>query len=250
MLTESYSIPSYQRVAETLRARVREGVYRIGEKIPAASQLEKSFQVSNITIRKALKQLAQEGLISGRRGVGTIVLDRPGTELVDIRITGNFADWLDTASAKDFIFEQHILGIDEPRCPPRIQEVLDVKADSKIWRMRRIRVMDEAPMSYHINFGRMNLGKVIVAEDLEGPRNFADQLRTRYPEPLAHLEQHVEAIAANLDIAELLKVDFGAPIFFVENVYRTQSGSAAAVSHLYLRSDRYCYSATIDLDDQ
>jgi DNA-binding GntR family transcriptional regulator len=60
----------------------------------------------------------------------------------------------------------------------------------------------------------------------------------------------VEAATANMDIAEILKVGFGAPLFFVENVYRTKSGKAAAVSHLYLLADRYSYSTSIDLDDQ
>ncbi len=250
MTTQAFAIPSYQRVAETLRARVRDGVYLTGEHIPAAVELEKSFQVSNITIRKALELLAREGWIASRRGVGTVVLDPPSSELVDIRISGNFTDWLDTASAKDYEIDQRVIAVDTLRCPPRIQQILEVEPRSDIWRMRRIRFMYNVPMSYHVNFGRKNLTDVIDAEDLQGSGNFASLLRQRYPEPLGRLDQHVEAAAANMDIAELLKVDFGAPIFFVENVYRTFSDSAAAVSHLYLRADRYCYSASIDFDIQ
>ena len=250
MTTQAFAIPSYQCVAETLRARVREGVYLAGERIPAAVELEKSFDVSNITIRKALELLAREGLIASRRGVGTVVLDPPDSELVDIRISGNFTDWLDTASAKDYEIDQRVIGVDTLRCPPRIQQILEVEPNSIMWRMRRIRFMDEVPMSYHVNFGREDLGEVIAAEDLQGSGNFASLLRRHYAEPLARLDQHVESAAANLDIAGLLGVDFGAPIFFVENIYRTQSDSAAAVSHLYLRADRYCYSASIDFDNQ
>lgn len=250
MTMQVFAIPSYQRVAETLRARVRDGVYLAGEHIPAAVELEKSFQVSNITIRKALELLAREGWIASRRGVGTVVLDPPASELVDIKISGNFTDWLDTASAKDYEIDQRVIAVDVLRCPPRIQKILKIGPASDVWRMQRIRFMHDVPMSYHVNFGRKELGDVIVTEDLQGSGNFANLLHRRYPEPLARLDQHVEAAAANLDIAELLRVEFGAPIFFVENVYRTQSDSAAAVSHLYLRADRYCYSASIDFDSQ
>ena len=104
-------------------------------------------------------------------------------------------------------------------------------------------------MSYHVNFGREDFGDVMQANDLKETNNFASLLRQKYPEPIGRLDQHVEAATANMDIAEVLNVGFGAPLFFVENVYRTRSGKAAAVSHLYLLADRYSYSTSIDLDD-
>ena len=48
--------------------------------------------------------------------------------------------------------------------------------------------------------------------------------------------------------AGILGIEFGAPIFFIENVYRTRDGDAAAVSHLFLRADRYSYRARIPID--
>ena len=249
MSAQTFAIPSYERVAETLRDRFRAGAYLVGERIPAAVELEKSFQVSNITIRKALGLLSEEGWIKSHRGRGTVVLERPETDVVDIRISGNFTDWLDSASARDYQIEQRVLGTDLLRCPPGLQRILDVKEGSDIWRMRRVRSMHGIPMSYHVNFGRSVLGDIIRADDLQGTNNFACLLRQKYPERLGRLDQHVEAATANLDIAEILKVGFGAPLFFVENVYRTRSEKAAAVSHLYLLAERYSYSTSIGLDD-
>ena len=54
--------PHYQQVAETLRRRILSGRYRAGDAIPSAASLERSFGVSNMTIRKALAILANEGL--------------------------------------------------------------------------------------------------------------------------------------------------------------------------------------------
>ena len=113
--------------------------------------------------------------------------------------------------------------------------------------MRRIRRMGGEPISYHVNYAREELHGLIVEKDLAGTGTFVELLRERYAEPLAVMEQHVEARTANMDIAELLKVDFGVPVFFIENIYRTRSGAAAAVSHLTMRADRYAYSATIDM---
>ena len=53
----------YYRIAETLRGRIKAQEYKFGDILPPEKDLEKEFGVSNITIRKALALLVQEGLI-------------------------------------------------------------------------------------------------------------------------------------------------------------------------------------------
>jgi DNA-binding GntR family transcriptional regulator len=67
---------------------------------------------------------------------------------------------------------------------------------------------------------------------------------------LARMDQRVVAASADRDLNELLEVEFGAPMFMVENVYTAAGGRPVAVSHLYLRGDRYSYQASISLRDE
>lgn len=240
---------SYERIADTLRTRILEGTYRVGERIPSMSELEQDFAVSNITVRKALDQLRSEGLVAGRRGDGTRVISSPQPELVDIKVSGRFTEWFDSASASTYPIVQLVLGIDSVRCPMTVAAILGVDPDEQIWRMRRIRSMHGQPISYHVNYARAELQGLIVEKDLAGTGTFVELLRERYAEKLAVMEQRVEAGTANMDIADLLEMEFAAPIFFIENIYRTRAGIAAAVSHLYFRADRYCYSARIGIDE-
>ncbi len=66
-------IPYYLQVAETIRSRILANHYSQGDLIPSYRELEKEFNVSNITVRKAAAILVQDGLINHRKGIGTEV---------------------------------------------------------------------------------------------------------------------------------------------------------------------------------
>ncbi|MBN1670170.1 MAG: GntR family transcriptional regulator [Kiritimatiellae bacterium] len=66
----------YGRVIETLRAQIREGVYKPGSRLPGQLALTKEFGVSVITVNRALNELAKEGLLRRRERSGTYVAER------------------------------------------------------------------------------------------------------------------------------------------------------------------------------
>jgi len=64
----------YQQVADTLRQAIAGGAHPVGGLLPTETELCERFQVSRFTVREALRQLAEEGLVSRRQGSGTVVL--------------------------------------------------------------------------------------------------------------------------------------------------------------------------------
>lgn len=63
----------YEEVKEDLRQRIESGQYPVNSKIPTEPELEQMYEVSRITIRKAVDALVAEGYLSKRRRLGTIV---------------------------------------------------------------------------------------------------------------------------------------------------------------------------------
>jgi GntR family transcriptional regulator len=240
--------PQYRQVAQTLSNRIRLGQYRAGDVIPAAQELEAEFKVSNITIRKALGVLAAEGLVVGRPGIGTIVCDRPNDTRVSIEVTGNFRDWLDSSAATKLPVEQEILGIGSTPSPPEVARLLGIRAGVPVWCMRRLRRVESRPISYHVNFGLMETLGAIREKDMAGGRNFVDVVGKRCRVDLARMDQWVNAVVADLDLSRLLEIPFGDPLFFVQNAYYDPDGGIIAVTHLYLRADRYSYHVSIGLE--
>lgn len=74
------SLPIYARIAATLRARIELGSYIVGSLLPSIDALMKEFSAARATVRQAIGQLKQEGLIKSERGAGTCVLRRPTSE--------------------------------------------------------------------------------------------------------------------------------------------------------------------------
>lgn len=63
----------YKRVYESLRDSITHGTYAVGEKLPSEAELSKQFEVSPITVKRALELLRADGMIMRRPRIGTIV---------------------------------------------------------------------------------------------------------------------------------------------------------------------------------
>ncbi|MDX6355125.1 MAG: hypothetical protein QOF98_2028, partial [Streptomyces sp.] len=66
--------PPYLHIADVLRGEIRDGRYRVGERIPSQAELEERFQVSRPTVQRALGVLRQGGYLDNQRGRASEVL--------------------------------------------------------------------------------------------------------------------------------------------------------------------------------
>ncbi len=68
---ESEGVPLYLRVAASLRTRILQGEWKVGEHLPAFEELAKTYGVAMNTIRTAVKVLSSQLLVTSARGLGT-----------------------------------------------------------------------------------------------------------------------------------------------------------------------------------
>ena len=85
----------YLQLAETMRQRIRKGMWKTGDVLPSYETMAKEFQVARVTIRQAVKMLESEGLLAPRRGLGTTVLSLPDP-VRPLPLHSRFADLVDT----------------------------------------------------------------------------------------------------------------------------------------------------------
>lgn len=237
--------PIYIQVAKTIQERILSNRYQAGDYIPSAKDLEKEFGVSNITIRKALDLLVQDGYLIPKQGVGTQVA-QPKDEIVEIEITGSFREWMDSALGKKFQLQVDVLDISLIPCPRRIQEILSLGPHAKIWRMQRLRKISSEPISYYVNYGPAWLIEKVRKEDFKH-QSFLKLFQEIGGIKLTGMTQQVRAFVADMDLSKILKINFGDPLFFVENIYNAAPDKPVEVTHMYYRGDRYVYKAKRDL---
>jgi GntR family transcriptional regulator len=242
-MDKELAIPYYLQVAETIRSRILAGHYIQGGLIPSYQELEKEFSVSNITIRKAVELLVRDGIIQRKRGVGTVVSEVNG-ETITFELDGNFQRLRD--SAAKLPLEVEVLEITTAPCPSRVRQILSLDPSKEVWRMRKVRKHRDMVMSYYINYCDPCWCERVTEKEAERKR-FVHLFCEKSGLRLIRLEQRVGAAVADLDLSAILRVNFGAPLLFVENIYYSSQDIPVALSQIYYRGDRHSYKATAQL---
>lgn len=70
------SSPIYIKIHNQLRENIEDGKWKVGERIPAERELANQFSVSRMTLRQAIQELVDEGILERRVGSGTFVANR------------------------------------------------------------------------------------------------------------------------------------------------------------------------------
>ena len=81
------NLPLYRQVRQVLAERIATGEYRTGDKLPSEPVLAAELAVHRLTVRRALEELAREGLLQARQGAGTFVTQRPTPIAVTIPLS-------------------------------------------------------------------------------------------------------------------------------------------------------------------
>lgn len=73
MVEANSVIPLYKQIVRALSDSIANGTYRPGDKLPTEAELIEQFGVSRITVRSAIKEMEDAGLVERARGKGTFV---------------------------------------------------------------------------------------------------------------------------------------------------------------------------------
>ncbi|MGW7068090.1 GntR family transcriptional regulator [Streptomyces sp. NPDC054855] len=69
--------PVWRQVAAAIAARIADGTYPVGAKVPSVVELSAEFGIAASTAQKALAHLKSEGLVRAEVGLGSFVTERP-----------------------------------------------------------------------------------------------------------------------------------------------------------------------------
>ncbi len=236
-ITRAPGVPLHQQVSSALR-ELATTLLKPGDTIPTEPELEAQFGVSRATVRRAVDDLVDEGLLARRQGAGTFVCSPPV-----VYEPARLASWSESIRSlrqtprTQAIQRQIVTG------PSWVRELLQVDAhESLIW-MWRLRVAGDQPMSLMVNYLPASLAPGL--ESIELPHeSLYDVLRELYGLVPARAEDDVEAKIVSDDEAALLEVAPGSPLIEVRRVAFLADERPLEVSIVRSRADRYRYRAT------
>ena len=118
-------VPAYKKIREALRGRIRDGAYRVGDRLPSESELSREFGVARMTVRQALAQLAFENLIVAQTGRGSFVTARQNVEaMIDATSKLSFEEQISAQGKKSTL---KLLSFDAIAAPAEVAERLGLR---------------------------------------------------------------------------------------------------------------------------
>ena len=204
---ESKSVPKYQAVHDEVLNRLDTGMYSVGTRLSTEDALAKSFDVSRVTVRKALDMLVQSGYVTARQGSGYVVstLSPPSSTCL--------VSFTDQVIGEGRIPGAKLLGIDAPAksVPPDVAALFD----GELTLIRRLRTVDGAPVMLVRTWVPSHLVPDISAADLPETDQNQSILRIlgrRFKMQWTRACEVISSLIADAEVAELLAVQPNAPI--------------------------------------
>jgi GntR family transcriptional regulator len=216
-----------------LRDAILGGVYQPGERMPGELKLAEQYQVSRVTVRRAMAELERAGLIHRRPGAGTVVADRAASQPVVADFSNVLSHLIEmgrTSTARLLEF-----GYSEP--PDPVRRALGLAEGERAQRSVRVRLIDGEPFSHLTAFVPEVIGTTFSAEDLAEQPLLA--LLERGGVAVDHAAQSVTATLSTPSTAEALGLAVGEPLLAVaRTVYDAEGRGVEHLQALY-RPDRY-----------
>ena len=221
----------YSRVETVLSGEITDGLLEVGDQLPTEDALIARFKVSRITVRRAIRNLVNRGLVEIRRGKGTFVAAPKITQ--------------ELTELSGFVEDMHALGR-KPTARVISKEVvtadtivashLALTKGERVVRIRRVRLADGVPLSFDETFLPLEIGKKIITNNLKVEPIFS-LLERKYDIPLIEAEYKLEAIAAEAEVASALRVKQGSPIFRIERTSYSTGNRPVDYEKLHYRGD-------------
>ena len=227
-LIKSDVTPLYLQLQKLLRAAIQSRVIAVDSAIPAERHLAEDFDVSRITVRKAINGLVSEGLLRRRRGAGTFVSSR---------LEKSFSKL--SSFTEDMISRGHKphsewLGKAEGEVTPEEALSLGLSPGARVYRFQRLRYTDDVMMA--LEYTTLPAFCLTALEDVDS--SVYEALQRHGHRPVRAL-QRLRAVALTADQAQKLAVRAGDPGLFIERRGFLADGRTCELSHSYYRGDAY-----------
>ncbi len=241
-LERDSGVPLAEQVRLRLLRFVADGASGVHRRFPSERVLSEQLGVSRLTVRKALSELADQGVLYTRRGAGTFVAEpkiaQPLRQLTgfseDVRARGQHPS--------SSVLDQALVP-----APLEVVSVLQVPLGSELVRLRRVRCADGEPLALETCYLPHTLCPGLLSEDLTATSLYS-LLRDRYGLSLSSATQTIEAAEPTAEERRLLHLPTGTPVLRTARITRSQDGRVVEFVRAAYRADRF--QMTVELGER
>lgn len=239
MLENNTAIPLYAQLKEKIISDINNETLKYGDKIETEQEIMKKYNLSRITVRRAISELVAEGYLIKKQGKGTFVIKNK----IERKII-NTSDSLKIMSFTKELKENNIKAsskIIELKIIPGIEEFnqkLGLTKNSKLIFMKRVRYANDSPMTIEENYFSYDKFKGLLEEKIEG--SLYELLEKKYNViPTRSSRQEIEIVKSDEEQSKLLNVPTFEPLFYFSGVTYDENDNPVHIAKRYIIGSKY-----------
>lgn len=205
-------VPAYYTVKMDILDKIKQDEYPVGCQLPTDMEFCELYNVSRITIRRALSELEAEGYIERRQGKGSYVKFKDIKQSIQ-----KFYSFTNEMIKMGFVPSSIFLKLEKIKPDERVKQYLQIKDDEMVYLLERLRLADEKCIAYDRSYMPESVVPNFSKEMLvEG--SLYKSLEKYYGCKPDNSEETIEAITITNEDATKMRIKQNSPVLLVNRV--------------------------------
>lgn len=232
MINRRSPIPIYYQIEEYIKNLIENKDLKPGDMIPSEREFTDLFKVSRMTVRQAVMELVNEGILIRLKGKGTFVSEKK----IEQPLQGlkGFTEEMEKLGFKP---SSKLLDFQVREAPEHVADLLQLGEKEQVYEIKRIRLADEMPMAIETTFIPCGLVKNLTVNIIS--RSLYSYIEKECRLEIDSASQSLEAALASPEEARLLHVAENVPVLLMERCTYLKSGKPLEFVKAVYRGDRY-----------
>ncbi|WP_273124161.1 GntR family transcriptional regulator [Bacillus weihaiensis] len=233
-------LPLYIQLKEVIIQKIDNQIWVTGDTIPTERELQDQYNLSRTTVRQALTELVSEGVLERIQGKGTFVA-APKLEPLRPDVTSFTQDMNSQGKQVQSI----ILEEGFERCSKKIATALRIDERDVVYKLVRLRLVDQIIIGYHEAFLHPILTKHIDFNTYDFTKDSLYDCLEKEGIVWGESDETVEASLAGDRYAQLLRIENTSPILKLTRLTRLNNNRPLEYTTMVYRADKYKYSVKL-----
>ncbi|KYD10027.1 MULTISPECIES: GntR family transcriptional regulator [Heyndrickxia] len=231
--------PLYHQVKDYLEEKIILGEWEPGFQLPTEKELSAQFQVSTITVKRAIHDLVNKGILYRQRGKGTFVSRKEDKDIYQLVSLRNEAEEDKHHPHKSLSFKEEEAGV-------KIGKMLNINAAEKVYKIHRLKIEEETPVGIEYTYIPCSLFPGLTEKVIEDDL-FYNVFTNKYGMNLGKAKIFFSTITAEDYEADLLNIPKGEQLFVLERFTYTEEQQIIEYSRFIIRQEKSRYFIEIRL---
>lgn len=239
MIDSDSPVPAYKQIAQYIKTKIEEGIYKEGTKIPTEVELMKLFGVSRVTVRLAIKEILKNDLVERKQGKGTFVKKN-----IFYHQLSGIKSLYETLLEGGVTPETELLYFNKEIVEPEVAKALQIKPSDHVLKIHRLYHIDQEPaalsqISLHNDYA-------FITYDEAKQHTILQLIEEKGKIKVRKAFFEFFAENASAEVANALQIDVNDAVLGAERIHYNQDKEPIEHTYLWFKPDLYRLTLSLE----